>query len=193
MRAIAIREDIRDLILDATERLLIRYGYAKMTMDDLAQEVGVAKGTLYLHFPSKEEVVLSRIDRMVDRLIGELREIAASRREPVSKLREMLITRVLVPLRQRETSTRRASTRCSPRSARDCSRGASGTSRSRRACSRSCSRKGSLRARSRSATETRRAVADPRHQLPAPRRPHRQTARPPCARSRRKSPTSRRC
>jgi AcrR family transcriptional regulator len=66
-----------------------------MTMDDLAQEVGVAKGTLYLHFPSKEEVVLSRIDRMVDRLIGELREIAASRREPVSKLRDMLIARVL--------------------------------------------------------------------------------------------------
>lgn len=95
MRAIAVREDLRDLILDAVERLLIRYGYAKMTMDDLAQEVGVAKGTLYLHFPSKEEVVLSRVDRMVDRLVGELREIAASRREPVSKLREMLITRVL--------------------------------------------------------------------------------------------------
>lgn len=95
MRAIAVREDVRDLILDATESLLVRYGYAKMTMDDLAQEVGVAKGTLYLHFPSKEEVVLSRIDRMVDRLIGELRELAASRREPVPKLRDMLIARVL--------------------------------------------------------------------------------------------------
>jgi AcrR family transcriptional regulator len=95
MRAIAIREDVRELILDATERLLVRYGYAKMTMDDLAREVGVAKGTLYLHFPSKEEVVLSRIDRMVDRLVEELRTIATSRREPVTKLREMLIMRVL--------------------------------------------------------------------------------------------------
>lgn len=95
MRAIAVREDVRDLILDAVEPLLVRYGYAKMTMDDLAQEVGVAKGTLYLHFPSKEEVVLSRIDRMVDRLIGELRGIAASRREPAAKLRDMLLARVL--------------------------------------------------------------------------------------------------
>jgi AcrR family transcriptional regulator len=94
-RAIAVREDVRELILDATERLLIRYGYAKMTMDDLAREVGVAKGTLYLHFPSKEEVVLSRIDRMVDGLVDELRAIAASRREPVPKLRDMLILRVL--------------------------------------------------------------------------------------------------
>src|SRR4026209_956183 len=95
MRALAVREDVRDLILDATERLLVRYGYAKMTMDERAQEVGVAKGTLYLHFPSKEEVVLSRVDRMVDRLIGELRELAESRREPVLKLRDMLIARVL--------------------------------------------------------------------------------------------------
>ena len=95
MRAIAIREDVRDLILDAAERLLIRFGYSKMTMDDLAREVGVAKGTLYLHFPSKEEVVLSRIDRMVDRLVGELRAIAASRRDPVIRLREMLMKRVI--------------------------------------------------------------------------------------------------
>lgn len=96
MRAIAIREDVRDLILDAAERLLARFGYAKMTMDDLAREVGIGKGTLYLHFPSKEEVVLSRIDRMIGRLVAELQAIAASDREPAEKLRQMLVTRVLV-------------------------------------------------------------------------------------------------
>ena len=95
MRAIAIRDDVPDLILDAAERLLARYGYSKMTMDDLAREVGVAKGTLYLHYPSKEEVVLSRIDRLVDRLAGELRAIAASKLDPAAKVREMLILRVL--------------------------------------------------------------------------------------------------
>lgn len=95
MKAIAAREDLRDLILDAVERLLVRFGYTKMTMDDLAREVGVAKGTLYLHFPSKEEVVLTRLDRMVDRLLKELRAIATTRREPAARLREMLIARVL--------------------------------------------------------------------------------------------------
>jgi len=95
MRAIAIREDIHDLILDAAERLLGRYGYGKMTMDDLAREVGIGKGTLYLHFPGKEEVVLSRLDRMIGRLTAELRAIAASPRDPAAKLREMLVLRVL--------------------------------------------------------------------------------------------------
>jgi len=54
MKAIAVREDISDLILDAADRLLARYGYKKMTMDDLAQEVGIGKGTIYLHFSTKE-------------------------------------------------------------------------------------------------------------------------------------------
>lgn len=86
---------MRDKILDATERLLARYGYAKMTVEDIAREAGIGKGTIYLHFPSKEEVVLSRIDRMVARLVAELRAIAASRKSPSARLRTMLVTRVL--------------------------------------------------------------------------------------------------
>ena len=60
MRAIAVREDISDLILDAADRLLARYGYRKMTIDDVAKEVGIGKGTIYLHFKSKEEIALAR-------------------------------------------------------------------------------------------------------------------------------------
>ena len=95
MRAIATREDIRDLILDATDRLLARYGYKKMTMDDLAQEVGIGKGTIYLHFPSKEEVVLSHVDRIVERLKVELAKIARGGGTPAARLRRMLVTRVM--------------------------------------------------------------------------------------------------
>jgi len=96
MRAIAVREDIPDLILDATDRLLMRYGYKKMTMDDLAREVGIGKGTIYLHFPGKEEVVLSHIDRIVDRLKEQLQITARSNETPANRLRQMLMTRVLV-------------------------------------------------------------------------------------------------
>jgi AcrR family transcriptional regulator len=95
MRAIATREDIRDLILDATDRLLARYGYKKMTMDDLAQEVGIGKGTIYLHFPSKEEVVLSHIDRIVARLKEELSSIAREGGHAAARLRRMLVMRVM--------------------------------------------------------------------------------------------------
>ncbi len=95
MRAVAVREDIKDLILDAAERLLVRYGFKKMTMDDLAQEIGIAKGTIYLHFSSKEEIALSRVDRVIDRLYEELWKIARSKENPSDRLQAMLMTRVL--------------------------------------------------------------------------------------------------
>ena len=57
---------VRDAILDATDDLLIKFGYKKMTIDDLAREVGIGKGTVYLHFPSKEEIALSHIDRIIE-------------------------------------------------------------------------------------------------------------------------------
>src|SRR6516225_1395857 len=90
-----IQSDVRDALLDAMERLLARYGYRKTTMDDLAREAGIGKGSIYLHFPSKEEVALCSIDRVVDRLQGRLRELAASSGSVVERLREMLRTRVL--------------------------------------------------------------------------------------------------
>lgn len=95
MRAVAVREDIRDLILDAADRLLARYGYKKMTIDDLAREVGVGKGTIYLHFSSKEEVALSRIDRVIDRLKHELQALAHSDQDRLARLRSMLMLRVI--------------------------------------------------------------------------------------------------
>src|SRR4051794_37208841 len=84
-----------DLILDAADRLLARYGYRKMTIDDLAREAGIGKGTVYLHFRSKEDVVLSHMERVVDRVIARLRAIAASDAPPAAKLREMLVARVM--------------------------------------------------------------------------------------------------
>lgn len=95
MPAIATRDDVRDGILDATERLLSRYGYRKMTVEDIAREVGVGKGSIYLHFASKEEVVLSHVDRIVDRLKERLRAIASSKATAPIRLRLMLLTRVL--------------------------------------------------------------------------------------------------
>lgn len=95
MPTVAERQDVRDAILDATDRLLARYGYKKMTMDDLAQEVGIGKGTIYLHFAGKEEVVLSHIDRIVERLLARMRDIAASRAPAAERLQAMLAERVL--------------------------------------------------------------------------------------------------
>jgi AcrR family transcriptional regulator len=85
----------RDAILDATDKLLIKYGYRKMTIDDLAQEAGIGKGSVYLHFSSKEDIALSHIDRIVDRLKIKLRSIAQKDSGVEERLREMLLERVL--------------------------------------------------------------------------------------------------
>lgn len=95
MRDAVQSKSTRDAILDATDRLLSRFGYKKMTIDDLAHEVGIGKGSIYLHFSSKEEIALSHIDRIIERLKENLSRIA-EREEAVDKrLCEMLCERVL--------------------------------------------------------------------------------------------------
>jgi AcrR family transcriptional regulator len=95
MRTTLAPPQVRDAILDAAERLLARYGYKKTTIDDLAREAGIGKGTVYLHFPSKDEVALCTIDRIVDRLLDRLRALARSEEPVTDRLRHMLLTRVL--------------------------------------------------------------------------------------------------
>ena len=95
MRSSVKQKEVREAILDATDSLLSRYGYKKMTIDDLAKEVGIGKGSVYLHFTSKEEIVLSHIDRIIEQLKGKLAAIARSDAKPEERLRKMLKTRVL--------------------------------------------------------------------------------------------------
>jgi TetR/AcrR family fatty acid metabolism transcriptional regulator len=85
----------RDAILDATDRLLTRFGYKKMTIDDLASEVGIGKGSIYLHFESKEEIALSHVDRIVERLKKRLEDIASTEASAADRVCEMLVERVL--------------------------------------------------------------------------------------------------
>ena len=44
-------------ILDATATLIVRYGYDKTSVNDIAKEAGISKGAVYLHFDSKDELL----------------------------------------------------------------------------------------------------------------------------------------
>ena len=87
--------EVREAILDATDEFLSAHGYKKMTIDDLAAHVGIGKGSIYLHFESKEEIALSHVDRIVERLKNELKIIARRKTSPEKRLRQMLLKRVL--------------------------------------------------------------------------------------------------
>ena len=84
-----------DLILDCAQEALREHGYKGMTMDDLASRAGIGKGTLYLYFESKEDVALSVFDRNNDRLQAKLRAILKTGGTAASRLRSMIIERVM--------------------------------------------------------------------------------------------------
>jgi AcrR family transcriptional regulator len=95
MVTVAASPPLRTRVLDAADQLLARYGYRKMTVDDIAAEAGIGKGTVYLAFASKEEVALSCIDRMVERLLAELRAAGEQPGSRLERLGEMLVLRVM--------------------------------------------------------------------------------------------------
>lgn len=63
------RQEREALILQAAEAVLLEKGYYEMSIDEIAARVGIAKGTVYLHFTSKEELVLALIERDMQRLL----------------------------------------------------------------------------------------------------------------------------
>ena len=87
---------MRSRILDAADRLLAREGFRRMTVETVAREAGIAKGSVYLHFDSKEDVALSCIDRMAAGVVARLERIAVGDGPAPARLRAMLRERVLL-------------------------------------------------------------------------------------------------
>jgi AcrR family transcriptional regulator len=52
-------------LIDAATELFQTHGYAEVTVSDIADRAGVAKGSVYRHFPSKEAVFAAAIEAMV--------------------------------------------------------------------------------------------------------------------------------
>jgi AcrR family transcriptional regulator len=61
-----------EAILDAVNRLLSEKGFDLMTMDDVADAVGVAKGSLYKHFASKERLAAAAMSRLLSQTLDVL-------------------------------------------------------------------------------------------------------------------------
>jgi TetR/AcrR family transcriptional regulator, regulator of autoinduction and epiphytic fitness len=56
-----------DAIVTAVNRLLAEKGFEAMTVDEVAAEVGIAKASLYKHFPSKEDLAAAAMVRVMNR------------------------------------------------------------------------------------------------------------------------------
>ena len=99
VQATTVKTDTREAILDAMDALMARFGYRKTTMDDLAREAGISKRTIYLYFPSKEEVALSSIGRVVQTAQARMKQIALEDGDPHRMVERMLTERVMSRIR----------------------------------------------------------------------------------------------
>jgi AcrR family transcriptional regulator len=66
------KQERHHAILDAAERLLLRSPDRIANVAEVADEAGLAKGTVYLYFPSKEELLLAVHERNIDGFFGAL-------------------------------------------------------------------------------------------------------------------------
>jgi AcrR family transcriptional regulator len=70
-------------ILDAAVELLLRYGYAKTTIEDVARAAGVAKGTVYLRWRTREQLFHAVLRRERTALLDDVRDAVAAVEGPV--------------------------------------------------------------------------------------------------------------
>jgi len=77
----------RQEILDAAEGLFVRYGFKKTSIDDVARTARIGKGSVYLHFSSKEEIFAEVVRRVSSRMLETLVAAVKRARSPVGKLR----------------------------------------------------------------------------------------------------------
>lgn len=87
-RRLAI-SDKRAAILRAAISVFARCGYFNSKVADIAREAGVADGTVYLYFKSKEEILHSIFDRSVEDALGAARKRVARLSDPREKLRQI--------------------------------------------------------------------------------------------------------
>lgn len=72
------RQERADRILDAAAELILRWGYKKTTIDDIARQAGVAKGTIYLHWKTREDLLVALATREDIKLAEDIKRRIAS-------------------------------------------------------------------------------------------------------------------
>ena len=81
-------------ILQAARAVFARQGYADTVVDDIATQAGIAKGTLYLYFPSKEQIYLAALLEEARQLDADSRAAMGAAATWQEKLRAYLEVRM---------------------------------------------------------------------------------------------------
>ncbi|MDK2808433.1 MAG: hypothetical protein PWP24_1168 [Clostridiales bacterium] len=83
MRIVKDAKERRNEILDVAGQLFSEKGYDATSTNDILEKVNIARGTLYYHFKSKEEIMDALIERYNEQILNRAREIVSQREVPV--------------------------------------------------------------------------------------------------------------
>ncbi len=84
------KDERRKDILAAAVRVFAGRGYAATKVEDVALEAGVAKGTIYLYFDSRDEILRAAFEEFEEGLLAEVRAIAGAREPALERLRSLV-------------------------------------------------------------------------------------------------------
>lgn len=85
MRIVKEAEERRNEILDAADELFAQKGFDGTSTNDILEKVGIARGTLYYHFKSKEDIMDALIERYNTHILGAAQAIASDKSIPVDE------------------------------------------------------------------------------------------------------------
>ena len=77
-------------IIDAAVRVFARTGYYNSRVSDVAREAGIASGTIYLYFATKDEILVTLFRQKMAEWVASVRKEIAGEQDPVAKIRRIV-------------------------------------------------------------------------------------------------------
>jgi len=80
----------RRQILNATVALFAEHGYQETNIQDVADSINLAKGTIYIYFKTKEELFLAAVEYAIERLAESIDNLVVQYDEPIDKIKAFI-------------------------------------------------------------------------------------------------------
>jgi len=80
-------EDKKQRITNAAKAVFLKYGYGRVTMNELAQAAGISRPALYLVFNKKEDVFRAVVRQMASEVAGDVKQGLVGIKSPLDKLK----------------------------------------------------------------------------------------------------------
>jgi AcrR family transcriptional regulator len=97
-----MRHEKIDMFYKAAIEVFSESGFDQAKMDEIAQAAGVAKGTIYYHFKSKEELFVGLMNEGIEKLIDYVKRVVETYSSPVEQLKALIEAQVVFFIENRK-------------------------------------------------------------------------------------------